>query len=105
AVQSLDQFREAEADRIEQMREFPLSDVKADSLILRAYEQGIVSLRALPPVIQAWRRPTHTEFEGRNLWSLLNAFTGALKSRSVSNPQQFALQTIRLHTLLNPLAC
>jgi hypothetical protein len=102
AVQSLDQFREAEALRIEQMREFQLSDVHADSLMLQAYERGVVTLRALPPVIQAWRKPTHPEFEGRNLWSLMNAFTGALKSRTVSNPQQFALQTIHLNALLNP---
>jgi hypothetical protein len=25
----------------------------------------------------------------------MNAFTGAMKDRSISNPQQFALQTIR----------
>lgn len=105
AVQSLDQFRQAEAERIEQMRDFPLSDVQADSLLLQSYEQGIVSLRTLPPVIQAWRKPEHAEFAERNLWSLMNAFTGALKDRSVSNPQQFALQTMRLHALLNPLAC
>lgn len=105
AVQSLGQFQEAEAHRIEQMRVFQLSDVHADSLMLQAYERGIVSLRTLPPVIQAWRKPTHPEFEGRNLWSLMNAFTGVMKGRSVSNPQQFALQTIRLNALLNPPVC
>ncbi len=105
AVQSLGQFREAEAARIEQMRAFRLTDMHADSLMLQAYEQGIVSLRSLPPVIKAWRRPAHSEFADRSLWSLMNAFTGAMKQRSVSNPQQFAHQTIRLNALLTPPAC
>lgn len=105
AVQSLHQFREAEAQRIDQMQAFPLSDRHADSLMLQAYERGIVSHRTLPRVIQAWRTPSHPEFTDRNLWSLMNAFTGVIQSRSRSNPQQFALQTIRLNALLTPSAC
>lgn len=104
AVQSLGQFQEAETHRIEQMRTFELSGCHADSLILQSYEQGIISSRTLPEVIDAWRRPAYREFEQRTLWSLMNAFTGVLKNRSRSNPQQFALQTIRLNVLLNPLA-
>jgi hypothetical protein len=73
--------------------------------MLRSYEQGIISLRTLPQVIDAWRKPAHPDFEPRTLWSLMNAFTGALKNRSMSNPQQFALQTIRLNALLNPSSC
>jgi len=102
AVQSLGQFREAEAQRIEQMRALQLSGPHADSLMLQAYERGIISLRTLPQVIEAWRKPAFPEFEERTLWSLMNAFTAAVKSRAVSNPQQFALQTIRLNALLGP---
>ena len=105
AVRSLGQFQEAESHRIEQMRAFQLSDLHADSLMLQSYERGIISLRMLPQVIQGWRKPTYPEFEDRTLWSLMNAFTGALKNRSMSNPQQFALQTIRLNALLNPPGC
>jgi len=105
AVKSLGQFREAEALRITNMRAFQLSDVQADSLMLRAYERALIPLRTLPQVVQAWRRPSHPEFEDRTLWSLMNAFTGAMKDRSVSNPERFALQTIRLNSLLNPSAC
>ncbi len=105
AVQSLGQFRMAEAHRIEKLRAVQLSDVQADSLILRTYERDIIPLRTLPHVVQAWRRPSHPEFEDRTLWSLLNAFTGAMKDRSISNPQQFALQTIRLNALFNPSEC
>ena len=102
AVQSLGQFREAEAHRIGAMQRFELSEVHADSLLLRAFETGIVSVRWLADVIRAWRNPPHEEFSDRTLWSLLNAFTGVLNNRRVSNPQQFALQTIRLNALLSP---
>jgi len=105
AVQSLGQFREAEAHRIKEMRAFQVSDRDAESLMLRSYERNVISLRTLPHVIQAWRKPAYPEFEDRNLWSLMNAFTGVLKDRSRTNPQQFALQTIRLNALLNPLEC
>jgi hypothetical protein len=102
AVQSLGVFRDAEAQRIERMRVFPLSDRHAESLMLQAYERGLVSHRVLPRVIGAWRQPTHAAFAGRNLWSLLNAFTGAIQDRARSNPQQFALQSMRLQALLCP---
>jgi hypothetical protein len=102
AVQSLDQFRATEAQRLELMRSSQLAGSDADSLILQAYESGIISLRTLPEVLRAWRKPPFAEFEERNLWTLLNAFTGVIKSRATSNPQQFALQTIRLNALLSP---
>lgn len=102
AVQSLGQFREAEALRIEHMRGCHLSGPDADSLMLQSYERGIISLRTLPLVIEAWRKPAFPDFEERNLWSLMNAFTGVVKHRAMTNPQQFALQTIRLNALLNP---
>lgn len=40
AVQSLGQFRAAEAQRIDRMRAFPLSDLHAESLMVQAYERG-----------------------------------------------------------------
>lgn len=105
AVQSLDQFRLAEAQRIEHMRTTELSSDRANSLILQSYQQGIVPLRTLPNVLHDWLLPAHADFEKRTLWSLANAFTGVLKSRSTTNPQQFALQTIRLNALLTASAC
>lgn len=34
-------------------------------------------------------------------WSLLNAFIEAMKDGQASNPQQFALRTMRLNELLS----
>lgn len=103
AVQSLGQFRQAESHRIDQMRSHELTDMQADSLLLQAYERGIISLRTLPQVIHDWRQPSHPEFASRTSWSLLNAFTAVLKHRSVSSPQHFALQTIRLNALFTQM--
>lgn len=102
AVQSLGQFRDVEAYRVETMRAYQLGDMEAESLMLRAFEMGIVSNRVLPLVIAGWRRPTHAEFEGRSLWSLMNAFTGAIQGRAKTDPQRFALQTMQLNSLLAP---
>jgi hypothetical protein len=71
-------------------------------LHFRSFETGIVSSRLLPAVIAAWRNPEHMEFQPRYGWSLLNAFTGVLKDRQKSSPQEAALQTIQLQRLLNP---
>lgn len=101
AVQSLAQFKETEAARIRHFRSCEVQDVQAESLMLRAYEQDVVSHRLLPRVIKEWRVPSFEEFRERTLWSLFNAFTTVLGERAKSNPQQFASLTIRLQDLLD----
>lgn len=102
AIGQLPQFVAGETTRIKQMQLEDLSDTEAESLMLRSYEQGIVSHRNLPEIIRAWREPSAEEFEPRTLWSLFNAYTGVLKPRAQSNPQAFAVQTMRLNSLLSP---
>jgi hypothetical protein len=100
AVQGLETFRAVEARRIELMRTAEVTDVEAESFILRAYERRIVSHRLLKDVIRGWREPSHEDFLPRSRWSLYNAFTGALADRARSNPQQHAALTMRLAALL-----
>jgi hypothetical protein len=102
AVQGLETFRAVESRRVELMRAAALTEVEAESLILRAYERRIVSHRLLPDVIRGWREPGHDDFQARTAWSLYNAFTGALGDRARSNPQQHAALTMRLAALLTP---
>jgi hypothetical protein len=102
AVGKLAQFREAEAGRITVFMNTEIDDVHAESLILRAYEQKVISHLQLPDVLKEWRQPQHTEFEPRTAWSLFNAFTEALKPIGRSSPQMFSDRTIRLHGLLLP---
>src|SRR5207249_440945 len=65
AVGSLNQFKEAEAQRIQFFQQNEIPDDKADALILRAYESNLVSHYYLPRVIEEWRKPTFAEFEPR----------------------------------------
>lgn len=97
AVQGLGQYREVEADRIRRFQQKELSDDAADALLLRAFEQRIISALTLPRVIAEWRAPSFEEFQPRTLWSLFNAVTTVLADRQQVNPQQFAATTIKLH--------
>lgn len=102
AVLGLHQYQQSAAQRIEALAHWELSDDQANSLILRSFEQGIISTRLLPAVINEWRNPPIEDFKPRTGWSLLNCFTGVLKERQQANPQEAALQTIRLQKLLAP---
>jgi hypothetical protein len=104
AVSGLSQFQEAEGKRIQQFRHIDVSDTVAESLILRAYERDILSHHLLPRVLSNWRKPPSEAFEERTLWSLENAFTGALADVGRTNPQRFCGLTIALQGLLTDAA-
>ncbi len=101
AVTNLGDFQQMEARRIRTMMHAELSPERADSLILRAFERGIVSTLQLPHVLREWRNPSYGEFEDRTVWSLFNAFTTVLAGRATKQPQAHALQTMRLNALLS----
>jgi hypothetical protein len=100
AVTQLGDFQEMESQRIRTMMHAELSSERADSLILRAFEKGIVTTLDLPRVLHEWRNPSYGEFEDRTEWSLFNAFTTVLARRAIKQPQAHALQTMRLNALL-----
>ena len=102
AVLTLNDYQVQAADRVARLQHWELSQLEADSLLLRSFEQGIVSSRLLPDVIKAWRNPEYPEFEPRTGWSMLQAFTGCLKERQKARPQEAAKQTIDLQRLLAP---
>src|SRR3954452_5307633 len=87
AAGRLEAFQQSEAARVETMNRLALDDDRALSLILRAWEQRVVSHLHLPAVLKEWREPSHPEFEPRTVWSLFNAFTEVLRPFSRSNPQ------------------
>jgi hypothetical protein len=104
AVSELNDYRDYERFRIAQMQQTPLTDEQAESLLLRAFEVGIIGPRALPVAIEEWRKPSFPEFEERNAWRVYNALTFALGKRAQTNPQAHASATIRLGRLLLPEA-
>lgn len=100
AMPRLNTFQMEEAERITRMQSTPLTDEKADSLILRAFERGIITTHELPQTIREWRKPEHDAFRDRNHWSLLNAFTAALADKATKNAHRHALLTMRLTNLV-----
>lgn len=106
AMPKLEEFQDIEAYRIKRMKEAAVSDMQAESFILRAYDRGIISAQLIGDVLREWRIPSYEEFQPRTLWSLVSAFTTVLgrESRHVRNPNAYVLTTMRLNHLVTPLA-
>jgi hypothetical protein len=102
AVISLGDFKEMERVRIKNMMEREIAPERADSLILRSYEKGIISALQIGLVLKEWRAPSFEEFQPRTTWSLFNAFTSVFRERATLHPSRYAVQTIRLGVLLDP---
>lgn len=73
AVRKLSDYRTLEAARIERLQAQALGDHVAESIVLRAFEKGLVGTRMLKPLLREWRTPSFSEFEARTAWSLLSA--------------------------------
>lgn len=100
AVQSLSQYQEVAAQWINRLRDWRPSREKTDSIILQAYEEGLIGARTLPLVIDEWRKPSHEAFRDGSAWSLWNCFTTCLGKQD--NPAKAALTTIKLQSLFQP---
>ncbi|NDV61090.1 DUF932 domain-containing protein [Puniceicoccales bacterium CK1056] len=83
--------------RVERYKEFALNDVLAHDLMIRSVDRGVIPASKIPVVVDHWREPSHREFEPRNVWSLENAFTEALKGHLALLPAR----TGALHRLLD----
>ena len=75
-----------------------INETSAHDLIIRATDVGVCSNRLIPSVLHQWREPQHEQFEARNVWSLFNAFTAALKEQSLA---ELPKRTEALHGLLD----
>jgi len=84
--------------RIGAYKEAEIGDVQAHDLVIRACDVGVCSNRLIPSVLHEWREPRHEAFESRNVWSLFNAFTEALKD---GNLAELPKRTEALHGLLD----
>lgn len=105
AIVRLGQYRQDEARRIAAMRHAQLSANQADSLILRAFEKGIVTTADLPRLLREWREPSVADFTGdASCWALFNAFTLVLGAKARNNPYRHATLTMRLCAHLTPLS-
>jgi hypothetical protein len=84
--------------RISAYKEAEIEDAQAHDLVIRACDVGVCSNRLIPAVLHEWREPRHDAFEARNVWSLFNSFTEALKE---GNLNELPKRTEALHGLLD----
>jgi hypothetical protein len=52
----------------------------------------------IPSILREWREPKHREFQERDVWSLFNSFTSAMKE---GNLAELPKRTEALHGLLD----
>ncbi len=83
--------------RMERYRTSSLDDCSAHDLIIRATDVGACCNRLVPTILKEWREPRYPDFHERNVWSLFNAFTEALKGNLVELPKR----TEALHGLFD----
>lgn len=81
----------------EAMKERSLDDSEAFKIMGLLYGRNIISPRQLTVVKGEWLKPSHEEFRPRNLWSLYNACTEALKS---SPPLTVMERHVQLHNTI-----
>jgi len=74
-----------------------IDDRTAHDLVIRSCDVGVVPNRTIPEVLREWREPRHEAFQPRNVWSLFNAFTEALKGNLIELPRR----SEALHGLLD----
>ena len=100
AIERLNEYRELETQRILTLQSTALPDATAESVVLRAWEKGIVGTRLLRPLLDEWRKPTFDEFQERTAWALLAAFTHIVKPRQRRYPNRTALDVMQFQSLL-----
>jgi len=89
-------FNQIQADA-EVMKGITMSDNEAYRMLGLIYGKGIITPRMIPVVKNEWLKPSHDDFEERNLWSFYNAVTESLKS---SPPQSIMERHLNLHSQL-----
>jgi hypothetical protein len=84
--------------RFNRYKEREIDDTQAHDIIIRATDVGVCSNRLIPSVLHEWREPKHEAFQERNVWSLFNSFTEALKEGSLA---ELPKRSEALHGLLD----
>lgn len=86
-------LRDRHGAEIEAMRARELSPGDAHHLMVAAVRSRVLPSSRLPKVIEAWDTPEFPDFQPRTAWSLYNAFSAAIRSRS---PRAQIEDTLRL---------
>jgi hypothetical protein len=87
-----------QSTRFDAYKHRAIDDTQAHDIIIRATDVGVCSNRLIPAVLKEWREPRHDVFQQRNVWSLFNSFTEALKEGSLA---ELPKRSEALHGLLD----
>lgn len=90
---SQNKFHNLIRDR-EVMGGIPLSTDDAYQFLGRMFGYGVLKARQLTTAVNCWKNPPHEVFQDKNMWSLYNSCTEALKS---TPPNKIIEQHIKLH--------
>jgi hypothetical protein len=85
-------------ERINCYKNSRLSNLKAHDLTVKVLDAGVIPSSKVQSVLQEWRKPSHREFEGRNIWSYQNSITETLKSYSL---EQISRRTEKMHRVID----
>ena len=86
-------FQNIVEDR-ERMKDISVSTDDAYQFLGRMFGYGVLKARQLTTAVNCWKNPPYAEFQDKNMWSLYNACTEALKS---TPPNKIIQQHIKLH--------
>ena len=100
-IRKLAQYQEIEGRRIETMRGTRIADTEAYALLLRAFEEDLLSHRVIRECLRQWKEPGF-DWGPPTLWRLYNAMSTPIQHRAVTNPRAFSRQTMRLMDLVAP---
>jgi len=87
-----------QSTRFDAYKHRAIDDTQAHDIIIRATDVGVCSNRLIPAVLKEWREPRHDVFHQRNVLSLFNSFTEALKEGSLA---ELPKRSKALHGLLD----
>ena len=76
------------------MKDISVSTDDAYQFLGRMFGYGVLKTRQLTTAVNCWKNPPYAEFQDKNMWSLYNACTEALKS---TPPNKIIQQHIKLH--------
>jgi Domain of unknown function (DUF932) len=100
-ISKLGQYRDLAEVRFGQLQSTPVSDETAEAILLRAFEQELLSHVALREAVRQWRKPDF-DWGVPSRYSLYQAMTTPIQRRAITNPQAFSRQTMRLMELVAP---
>jgi len=86
-------FQNIVRDR-DDMKKVSINTDDAYQFLGRMFGYGVIKARQLTTAVNCWKNPPYAEFKEKNMWSLYNACTEALKS---TPPNKIIQQHIKLH--------